>query len=351
MEKKQPFITIGIASYNYARYLRQGFEAIRQQHFRDFEVLYADDGSTDDSVGMIESFIRDNPDMAIRIVKGHNIGVMGNKQRLIDNARGTYLMLCDADDWMDIDCLEILASAAMETGADRVVSQIRNINGISGKIMYVQSFPKHPSKWCETLHHGALYKLKVIQDNRLSMPDRLPDDFLFITHFNIYAKNTYFVHDSVYNWRLHPESAWQKNRHDNSWRGYKLTLNEIDFFLFLQKEYYDYVSERDIEDLKLYFVKNYCYYLINDISSIQPWKKARKEYNKLKGLMLNSIPHYQWLVFKRWVGNSPFRPSLHMELCVLCFLETLRCLFPSLMAFGCVTKMMGGRDHAKHTEC
>ena len=39
MKQKSPFLTIGIASYNYARYLPRAFEAIKRQKFQDFEIL------------------------------------------------------------------------------------------------------------------------------------------------------------------------------------------------------------------------------------------------------------------------------------------------------------------------
>lgn len=50
----EPFLTIGIASYNYSRYLYSAFEAIKKQAFSDYEILYCDDGSTDDSVEVIK---------------------------------------------------------------------------------------------------------------------------------------------------------------------------------------------------------------------------------------------------------------------------------------------------------
>ena len=81
MENREPFITIGIASYNYANYLPEAFEAIRNQKFRDFEILYCDDGSTDESVEVIKGFIRDNPDLQIRLVEAENQGIIANKNR------------------------------------------------------------------------------------------------------------------------------------------------------------------------------------------------------------------------------------------------------------------------------
>ena len=72
---RKPFLTIGIASYNYGKYLLKAFEQIHKQSFRDFELLYCDDGSTDDSVEVIESIIRNHPDMNIQLMKGDDKGL------------------------------------------------------------------------------------------------------------------------------------------------------------------------------------------------------------------------------------------------------------------------------------
>lgn len=336
---KTPFITVGIASYNYDAYLRAAFEAIKRQSFKDYEILYADDGSTDNSVETIETFIKENPEMRIRLIKGENIGLMGNKQRLIDNAQGVYLMLCDADDWMDDNCLETLSSAAKMTDADRIVSEIRNVNGDTGKKMYVQSFSRQPSKWCEALHHGALYKLSVIKDNNIRMPNMLPDDFLFITRFNIFSKSTSFVRNSVYNWRLHSRSeshkCWQENRH----RGANLLKNILMFLTDFEKEFNGILEKEDIEDIQLALVKNYCYYCIKDISATEPISKAREEFQRINRLIQDSVPDYNRLIYKKKLYSSPFRPSIHVTICLLSFLDQIQLLFPALMVFGTMNRL------------
>lgn len=344
MEEKKPFITIGIASYNYAHYLRQAFEAIKRQSFRDFEVLYSDDGSTDDSVSLIKSFIAENPNMEIRLLRGENVGVMGNKQRLIDNARGVYLMLCDADDWMDDNCLEVLANAAKQSGADRIVSEIRNIDGDDGGVMYVQSFSRHPSKWCEALHHGALYKLSVIRENHITMPETLPDDFLFVTQFNLFAKSTFFVRTSLYNWRLHRRSESHRNWQNSGWRGVNLLENIFHFVAGLKENYSDYFEQSDYQALNLFFAKNYCFYAIKDISVIRPMRTAREEYIRLRSLMKREVPNYSGLIFKRRVQDSPFRPKIHYAVCILCALEKLHLLFPALMVYGALFTRKNGHS-------
>lgn len=77
-------------------------------------------------------------------------------------------MFCDADDWMDDNCLETLAEAAVRENADRVVSCIRNVDS-NGKTLKIQYFGPNPSKWTVVLHHGALYKRELIETYRLRM--------------------------------------------------------------------------------------------------------------------------------------------------------------------------------------
>ena len=339
----QPFITIGIASYNYANYLTEAFEAIKRQKFRDFEILYADDGSTDESVSIIESFITKNPNMTIRLIVGENIGLFGNKQRLIDNAQGKYLMLCDADDWMDDDCLEILADAALRTDADRIVSEIRNVDGDKGRVMHIQSFPRNPSKWCETLHHGALYKLAVIRDNHIKIPDSLPDDFLFVTQFNLYAQTTHFVRKSLYNWRLHSVSESHRNWENNQWRGARLlkivacTIQELD------NQCQNNLTKQDIEDLRLYLLKHYCYYCIKDVTFIGSFNQAFREYDKMKKIMRLYFPKYKQSLFNRDKKLSPFRPKVHLAMEISCLLEKFHLFFPALRIYGIIMKVIGHR--------
>lgn len=336
-KETQPFITIGIASYNYAHYLLEAFEAIKRQSFKDYEVLYADDGSTDDSVSVIERLIAENPNMDIRLVRGENIGVMGNKQRLIDHARGKYLMLCDADDWMDDDCLETIAHEAMQTGADRIVTEFKNIDGNTGRLLFVQTFPKKPSKWCEVLHHGAAYRRSAIIENGIAMPETPPDDLQFVTVFNIFASSTAFIRKSVYNWRLHSGSLSNHNWESNAWRGYSLLHNMFAFLSDMKEEYGYCLSQADIDDIQALLVKHYYYYLIKDVSAIRPAKRMYSEYSKMRRLMKANIPNYETSMIRRKFKDSPFRIKAYCAIWLMGLLECIHLLYPSLLVYGFLT--------------
>jgi glycosyltransferase involved in cell wall biosynthesis len=81
--------------YNAERYLREAIESILAQTYADFELLIIDDGSTDSSIAIIESYA----DPRIRLVRnGQNRGVVYTLNRGLALARGRFLARMDSDD-------------------------------------------------------------------------------------------------------------------------------------------------------------------------------------------------------------------------------------------------------------
>lgn len=311
-----PFITVGIASYNYARFLPRAFQAMQRQTFRDFEILYCDDGSTDESVQIIQDLIKGHPDMRIRLVCGENAGVMENKNRILQNAQGKYIMLCDADDWMEDDCLQVLAEAAKKSNADRIVSVIRNVDD-NGHALKLQEFGPTPSKWAEVLHHGALYKRALIQQYGLHFTQRIPDDFCFIEQFNLYAGTTEFVHRAVYNWLVHSDSASRKGGTESAWKGGRIFEGIVQQSLELLPK-----IEREEDQLQLQaeVIKNYYFHLISGVVSLRQPSKIGPLYRNMRQQMQLCASEY---LSNPYISGK--RPSL-------CRQETARVLHILWMA-------------------
>lgn len=329
MEKQSPFITVGIASYNYARFLPRAFQALRRQTFQDFEILYCDDGSKDNSVQIIKDLIKNNPDMRIRLVCGENAGVMENKNRILQNAQGTYIMLCDADDWMDDDCLQILADAAKKSGADRVVSEIRNVDD-EGHTLKHQAFPACPSKWAEVLHHGALYKRALIEQHGLRFTQRIPDDFCFIEQFNLYAQTTEFVHKAVYNWLIHSDSASRKGGAESAWKGGKIFEGIVQQSIELLPQIQ---QEDDQQQLEAEVIKNYYFHLISGVVSLNRASKIGMLYHDMRQLMRTCAPLYLSNPYISGKRPSLCRQETARVLRILWRTETLHLLPVMLVAF------------------
>lgn len=94
---RRPMISVIMPNYNKGSLLPRAIESILKQTFTDFEFLIYDDGSTDDSVKIIQSYAE--KDSRIRFFRGNkNRGISYGRNKLFDLARGKYLALMDSDD-------------------------------------------------------------------------------------------------------------------------------------------------------------------------------------------------------------------------------------------------------------
>jgi glycosyltransferase involved in cell wall biosynthesis len=90
-----PTVSVIVTSYNYGRYIAAALKSVRDQSFDDFECLVVDDGSTDDSIAVIQSFL---PDARFRLIRLENGGVSRARNVGLDQARGRFFAFLDADD-------------------------------------------------------------------------------------------------------------------------------------------------------------------------------------------------------------------------------------------------------------
>ena len=92
MSEEQPLVSVIIPVYNGARYLRPALESVFAQTYHPFEVIVVDDGSTDDSGAIAQSF----PE--VRYIQQANQGVAAARNHGIDAARGEFFAFLDQDD-------------------------------------------------------------------------------------------------------------------------------------------------------------------------------------------------------------------------------------------------------------
>ncbi len=103
MSSQSPEITVLMSVFNGTKFLREAIESILNQTFADFEFLIIDDGSTDDSIEIIESY----DDQRIKLVRnGENIGLTRSLNKGIKLSKGLFLSRMDADDVSNSDRLE-----------------------------------------------------------------------------------------------------------------------------------------------------------------------------------------------------------------------------------------------------
>ena len=87
-----------MSNYNHAQFIPEALDSILTQSYQPLEVVIIDDGSTDDSLAVLDRYRQRHPEL-IRVVKnGRNFGVMHNAPRLVSMAAGDYVFFASLDD-------------------------------------------------------------------------------------------------------------------------------------------------------------------------------------------------------------------------------------------------------------
>ena len=92
---ENPLVTVSMPAFNSERYLKEAIQSILEQTYTNFELLILDDGSTDGTRKIIESFA--DPRI-IPILFDTNQGLISARNEITQRAKGKYIALMDADD-------------------------------------------------------------------------------------------------------------------------------------------------------------------------------------------------------------------------------------------------------------
>lgn len=112
-----PYFSIITPVYNTQAYLKQCIESVIAQTYQSWELILIDDGSTDGSGEICDSFCFDS---RIRVIHQDNEGALNSRINGIAIAEGEYMLGLDADDYLDRDCLEIVKKAIDVSGSDLI---------------------------------------------------------------------------------------------------------------------------------------------------------------------------------------------------------------------------------------
>lgn len=113
-----PKVSVIVPCYNVEKYVSECLDSILNQTLRDIEIIILNDGSTDQTLEIIEKY--GAKDSRVKILSHKNRGLGPTRNRGILEAKGEYLSFVDSDDYISNDMLEILYNKAIRENADIV---------------------------------------------------------------------------------------------------------------------------------------------------------------------------------------------------------------------------------------
>ena len=116
----KPLVSVVIPVYNVHNYVRQCLDTIFNQTYRNLEIILVDDGSTDESGSICDSYAMH--DARTQVLHTENRGLASARNLGLKKAKGEYLSFVDSDDWIELNTIETLVNTAILENADIVVA-------------------------------------------------------------------------------------------------------------------------------------------------------------------------------------------------------------------------------------
>lgn len=191
---KRPKISLIMKVYNGEQYLRAAVDSILSQTYKDFELLIIDDGSTDGSIDIVNSYSDDR----IRFLKNdHNMGLCKTQNRAMREALGEYIAIMDCDD-ISYPGRFARQAAYLDEHPDTVLcGSYRNniIDDVESDFLPVREYTSESLKFSLCFgnmfftHSSIMFRGDVCRDNGILYgPARLAEDYQFIIRLSGYGK-------------------------------------------------------------------------------------------------------------------------------------------------------------------
>ena len=185
-------VSIIVPCYNSAPFLRQCINSILNQSFSSFQLILVDDGSTDDTLSILNAYKNIDSRIAVLSQKNQYAGVARNYGMSI--ATGKYLLFLDSDDFFEKTFVGKLYHAAEKYNSDIVICDGYYFNTATGEIASPSVFLQH-----HNLPIKKAFSYKDIPDKILHITIDCPWNKLFKREFiqrhNLTFQNTRSAND------------------------------------------------------------------------------------------------------------------------------------------------------------
>lgn len=244
----RPFFSIVMPAYNCEQTIGVTIESLRHQQWTDFECIIVNDGSTDETLSVIESFAE--KDSRFKVITKENGGPGSARNLGIDLATGQYLYLMDSDDALPDSTLQTYALNLKNNDPDLIVSSYQ-LNVKDGNEQVDERIVQTKDAWINTHEefleslHGLMeqqlmyviwnkvYKLDLVKSKNIKFPHYSScEDRLFNLQYYRHVKTCQVLSDVLYHYSFDGRNSltnkFLKNKFETFEEFYRTLLDLTD---------------------------------------------------------------------------------------------------------------------------
>ncbi|MCR5569132.1 MAG: glycosyltransferase family 2 protein [Paludibacteraceae bacterium] len=286
-------ISIIIPAYNIGKYIKNGLDSIRQQTYEDYEVIVVNDGSTDDTLSVLNSYKDEYQEFPLFIIDKPNGGVTAARRDGFLASKGEWIYFMDGDDVLPLESLQKLVRSSSndvdivcgsyQTFDETGVVELKKINVSPGvydsefllDIMLLGKYNSAP--WAKIIRKDC------IPLSAFAIPQTITNKEDIIMNYRINSSlkgSISFIEDVVYNYRINRiDSAFNKKYAKGKGLNltYELDVMRLYFFDLLNKKQFVVNHQKSLS----VFSYNCLWYFHKYFCSIKSESKSKSEIRKI----------------------------------------------------------------------
>ena len=305
-------VSVIVPIYNVEEYINKCVDSILNQTFKEFELILVDDGSTDNSGNICDTY--KSIDDRVRVIHKSNGGLSDARNSGIEAATGEFLYFIDGDDFIHEDTLESMYNSIIKTNSDIAVCNMIRYYGETDTEKF----------------YNPVEKMKVLDENyrfeTLRQPSVCNKMFKSILFNNIkFPLKKYYEDTFVY--------------HELLFKAKRLVLTGKDSYYYrsrrgsiisegYNKKYFDFIEAVYLR--ALFLDKNNVHdyadeaYLHLYSSLVNAYKNIEVDEADIKSLLEKSKVRYNE-IFKRIITDNHFSIKQKIRFFILRYYPKLHC--------------------------
>ena len=236
-------IAVIVTAYNAEKYIDRCLTSLMEQSLIEVQCVIIDDGSTDQTLKIINEIITKYPKktMDIKVVSRENKGVSFSRSEGLSYINSEYFIFLDSDDWIERNALKYLYLKAESNNADMVIADYfiyRNgvskdscspeISGVYNIISQMLLGNIKGFSW------NKLIKTSILKDNEIDFVSGIDylEDFLYSLKLISKSKRIFYLSRAIIYYNQDSEHAITRRLDEKKIRDILSAINHIELYLY-----------------------------------------------------------------------------------------------------------------------
>ena len=232
MHNEEPLISVIVPVYNVETFLMRCLESITSQTYHHIEIILVDDGSTDSSGNICDSFVKTESRSSVIHQENHGLWHARNTGQKV--AKGDFLMFVDSDDYLHVEAIRVLYEALVQhptcglamcnyKRTSTLDDDIRKVDEGRTEIMSVEQLIHLRDGVLGDVVWNKLYRRSLISDI-MAREYRIAQDADFNLRVFLRLESIVMVNRVLYFWMQRSGSATKKKDYRLN---YLMTITDI----------------------------------------------------------------------------------------------------------------------------